>query len=122
MRNARAQLTMSEAQRRAATDADLARALADGDDACLEELYARYGGMCFALARRVLRDRAMAEEIVQEVFVRFWKEPERFDPGRGTMRAFLLAQVHRRSVDLVRAETARRAREEREAIRAPHVP
>jgi RNA polymerase sigma-70 factor (ECF subfamily) len=113
---------MSDGQRRVATDADLARALGDGDDACLEELYSRYGGPCFALARRVLRDRAMAEEIVQEVFVRLWKEPQRFDPGRGSMRAFLFAQVHGRSVDLLRAETARRAREEREAIRAPQVP
>ena len=54
---------------------------------------------------------------MQEVFVRLWREPERFDPGRGTLRAFLLAQVHGRSVDLLRAESARRAREEREALR-----
>jgi RNA polymerase sigma-70 factor (ECF subfamily) len=122
MPNARTRLTMSDGQRRAATDADLARAIGDGDEACLEELYSRYGGPCFALARRVLRDRAMAEEIVQEIFVRLWREPQRFDPGRGTMRAFLFAQVHGRSVDLLRAETARRAREERDAIRTPHVP
>jgi RNA polymerase sigma-70 factor (ECF subfamily) len=106
---------MSDGQRRAATDADLVRALADGDDACLEELYSRYGGPCFALARRVLRDRAMAEEIVQEIFVRLWREPQRFDPGRGTMRAFLFAQVHGRSVDLLRSESARRQREQRDA-------
>ena len=76
---------------------------------------------CFALARRVLADRVLAEEVVQEVFVRLWHEPERFDPERGTMRAWLCAQVHGRSVDLLRAETARRAREERDAFRSPTI-
>src|SRR4029079_15680903 len=80
-----------------------------------------HGGTCFALARRVLADRALAEEIVQEVFVRLWRDPARFDPERGTMRAGLCAQVHGRSVDLLRAETARRTREEREAWRSPTV-
>ena len=53
------------------------------------------------------------------MFVRTWRAPERFDAERGTMRAFLLAQVHGRAVDLLRAESARRAREEREALRSP---
>jgi RNA polymerase sigma-70 factor, ECF subfamily len=109
---------MSDAQRRAADDPTLVRAVVARDEAALEELYRRHGGPCFALARRVLADRVLAEEIVQEVFVRTWREPERFDPDRGSMRSFLLAQVHGRSVDLLRAETARRAREEREALRA----
>ena len=43
---------------------------------------------------------------MQEVFVRLWNDPQRFDPGRGTLRAYLLAQTHGRSVDLVRAESA----------------
>ena len=50
--------------------------------------------------------------------MRTWRDPDRFDPTRGSMRAFLLAQVHGRAVDLLRAESARRAREEREALRA----
>ncbi len=71
----------------------------------------------FALARRVLVDRTLAEEVVQEVFVRTWRAPDRFDPARGSMRSFLFAEVHGRSVDLLRAESARRAREERDALR-----
>ena len=66
----------------------------------------------------MLGDRVLAEEVVQEVFVRTWRQPERYDPDRGSMRSFLLAQVHGRAVDLLRAENARRAREQREAFRS----
>jgi RNA polymerase sigma-70 factor (ECF subfamily) len=104
-----------------ADDATLAVAVRDGDQAALAELYGRHGGTCLALARRVLADRVLAEEVVQEVFVRLWREPARFDPGRGSMRSWLCAQVHGRSVDLLRAETARRAREQRDAFRSPTV-
>jgi RNA polymerase sigma-70 factor (ECF subfamily) len=108
---------MSDAERRAAGDVELARAVVDRDERALAELYRRHGGPCFALARRVLADGALAEEVVQEVFVRTWNAPRRFEPARGSLRSFLLAQVHGRAVDLLRAETARRAREERDAYR-----
>jgi len=106
---------------RAAADPDLAAAVAARDESALAELYRRHGGTSLALARRVLSDRVLAEEVVQEVFVRLWREPARFDPERGTMRAWLCAQVHGRSVDLLRADTARRAREERDAFRTPAI-
>jgi RNA polymerase sigma-70 factor (ECF subfamily) len=114
-------VTSSEAQRRGADDAELARAVTEGDEPALAELYRRHGGPCFGLARRVLVDRVLAEEVVQEVFLRLWRQPERFDADRGSMRAFLFAQVHGRAVDLLRAETARRIREAREALRSPTV-
>jgi RNA polymerase sigma-70 factor (ECF subfamily) len=67
------------------------------------------------LARRQLSERSLAEEVVQEVFLRLWNDPVRYDPARGSLRSYLLAQAHGRSVDLLRSEGARRAREEREA-------
>jgi RNA polymerase sigma-70 factor (ECF subfamily) len=96
-------------------DAALVRAIVDHDHRALAEVYRRHGDGCFALARRVLFDRALAEEVVQEIFVRLWKRPELYEPDRGSLRSFLIAQAHGRSVDLLRAETARRRREEREA-------
>lgn len=81
----------------------------------MAEVFRRHGGAVFALAKRVLGDPARAEEIVQEVFVRLWNSPERFDPERGSLRSFLLAQTHGRAVDLLRSDTARKDRETREA-------
>ena len=96
------------------SDAALVVAIGRWRQDALAEAYRRHAGAVFGLANRVLADRTLAEEIVQEVFLRLWDSPDRFDPERGSLRSFLLAQCHGRSVDLVRAEQARRGREERE--------
>lgn len=98
-----------------ASDAALVLAIGRYRQEALAEAYRRHAGAVFGLARRLLVVPALAEEIVQEVFLRLWNAPERFDPARGTLRSYLLAQTHGRSVDLLRSEGARRAREEREA-------
>jgi len=93
-------------------DATLVSAVAVGDGEALKVLYSRHGAPIYALARRLLDDQA-AEEIVQEVFLRLWNQPERFDPARGALRSFLFKQTHSRAVERIRSETARRRREER---------
>ena len=98
---------------RRASDVNLVIAVGRYDQAALTEVYRRHGGAVFGLALRLLRDRSLAEDVVQTVFIRFWDHPDRFDAERGTLRSFLLAQTHGRSVDLIRAETARHRREER---------
>ena len=100
---------------RDASDAALVVAIGRWRQDALAEAYRRHAGAAFALARRLLADRDLAEEVLQEVFLRLWNAPERYDPERGSLRSYLLAQTHGRSVDLLRAETSRRRREEREA-------
>jgi RNA polymerase sigma-70 factor, ECF subfamily len=100
---------------RNASDPVLVLAVARYEEAALAEIYRRHAGALFGLARKVLRSPAAAEEVVQEVFLRVWDTPERFDPERGTLRSFLLAQTHGRAVDIARSDSARRRREERDA-------
>jgi len=100
---------------RNASDVTLAMAIARWDQEALAEVYRRNAGPVFGLARRVLGDAAVAEEVVQEVFLRLWHEPGRYDPERGSLRTFLLSQVHSRAVDMLRSDTARRQREVRDA-------
>ena len=98
-----------------ASDAALVVAIGRYREDALAEAYRRHAGAVFGLARRVLRDAPSAEEIVQEVFLRLWNDPERFDPERGSLRSWLLAQTHGRAVDVLRSETSRYKRETREA-------
>lgn len=100
---------------RQASDAAVVVGIGRWRQDALAEAYRRHAGAVFALSRRLLIDPGMAEEVVQEVFLRLWNQPEKFDPERGSLRAFLLAQTHGRSVDVLRSETSRRRREERDA-------
>ena len=98
----------------AIADETLVAELPKRNEGALEELYRRHGGAVFGVARRLLRDGALAEDVAQEVFVRLWTRPDRFDPARGALRSFLLRDAHGRAIDLLRAEEARRAREDRD--------
>lgn len=97
------------------SDAALVVAIARRSPQALDEVHRRHGGAVRALSLRVTRDDQVADEVCQTVFLRLWTTPERFDPGRGTLRSWLLAQAHGRAVDAVRSEAARRRREDRSA-------
>jgi RNA polymerase sigma-70 factor (ECF subfamily) len=94
-----------------ASDSALVVAIARWEQEALHEAYLRHAGRILALARRVTGDQGLAEDVIQEVFVRLWYEPHKFDPERGSLRTYLMTQCHGRSIDLVRSEAARRERE-----------
>jgi RNA polymerase sigma-70 factor (ECF subfamily) len=91
----------------AVEDAELLARVSRGDEAAIEQVYERYGGACFALARRILDDRGLAEDVVQQVFLALW-QGHGFDPSRGAVSTWLLSVTHHKAVDVVRRESRRR--------------
>lgn len=86
----------------------LIRRLASGDQGALAEFYDLYGGLVNALALRILRDGADAEDVVQEVFLQAWRQAARFDAGRGSAEAWLCTIARSRSLDRLRRRVSRR--------------
>jgi RNA polymerase sigma-70 factor (ECF subfamily) len=100
------------------SERELAWRLVAGDEAALRDTYRTYAPAVYGLALRVLRDPTLAEDVTQDVFVRLWEHPDRFDPDRGQLRSYLLAMTHSRAVERVRAEDSRRRRHEAAAAEA----
>src|ERR687885_234714 len=90
------------------SDEALVALVARSDEVALAELYDRFGRVAYGLARRILRDDALAEDAVQEGFLAAWRSAPRFVPERAKASTWLLTLVHRRAVDLVRREDRRR--------------
>ena len=85
-------------------DGQLVELVAQKDAGALEALYERYGRPAYSLARRILTDDTLAQDVVQEVFLSLWRDARRFDAGRGTVATYLLSMTHHRAVDVVRRE------------------
>jgi RNA polymerase sigma-70 factor (ECF subfamily) len=92
------------------TDAALVRRLSAREGGALDVLYARYGRPAYSLALRIIGDSGFAEDVVQEVFLALWRDPSRYDPGRGGFASWLLSLTHHKAVDAVRREESLRRR------------
>ncbi len=90
-----------------ATDAELMAALEAGDVSALELLYDRYSTLVFSVSLRVLHDTHLAEDVVQEVFLRLWRQPTSYDPTRGRFISWLMSVTRNRSLDELRRVTRR---------------
>ena len=88
------------------TDAELVSEVACGNTPALEALYDRHVRGCYGLAMKIVRDPALAEEVVQDVFLKLWSSPNTFSPDRGKFAGWLMTLVHNRSVDKLRGAKA----------------
>jgi RNA polymerase sigma-70 factor (ECF subfamily) len=98
-------------------DAELATRLQRRDPLALADLYDRYGRLAYSLIVRVVRDGAIAEDLVQETFLRVWNRAQGFDAQRGALGPWLLAVARNRAIDYLRSASGR----ERNAIELEEV-
>lgn len=87
-----------------AEDVALMQRLAARDQAALAEIYDRYAGWVFGMAVRVLGDSASAEEVTQDVFLKLWHAPDRWQPQRGRLATWLLTLARHSAIDRLRHE------------------
>jgi RNA polymerase sigma-70 factor (ECF subfamily) len=85
--------------------------VARGDQQAFEAVYAQTAGQVLGIARRIIRDPAQSEEVMQEVLLDIWRTAARFDPELGSATAWIMTMAHRRAVDRVRSEQKSAERE-----------
>jgi RNA polymerase sigma-70 factor (ECF subfamily) len=86
---------------------------ADARPLSTTELYDRFRRPALSLARRILGDSVLAEDVLQDVFMHIWRNPGAFDPARGSFSTWVMTLVHHKAVDLVRHEQSQRSRRDR---------
>ncbi|XAL98573.1 sigma-70 family RNA polymerase sigma factor [Phycisphaeraceae bacterium D3-23] len=80
--------------------------IAQHDASALRALYERLGPLLLAMGCRVLHDRQLAEDVLNEVFLELWKKPAKYDPKRSSPRTFMILVMRRRSIDRLRSRKA----------------
>lgn len=83
-------------------DADLLSRLQAGDELAMATLYDRYSKIVYSVALRVLRDPASAEDVLQEIFMQIWRNPNSFIATRGSLGGWLAVVARNRSIDALR--------------------
>jgi RNA polymerase sigma factor (sigma-70 family) len=78
------------------------------DEASLSKLIDEFGPLVLGVARRIVAEPFLAEEVAQDTFLTLWRRPERFDSGRGSLQTFLPSVARNKAIDLVRRENSLR--------------
>ena len=90
-----------------ANDAELARRLQSREPQAMADLYDRFGRLAYSLIYAIVRDSGVAEDLVQETFLRIWNRVQGFDPDRGALGPWLLAVARNRAIDYIRSARGR---------------
>ncbi len=106
------------------SDALLVARLAAGDDHALAEAYDAHAPAVFRVALRMTGEASAAQDVVQDVFVQLWTQPERYDAALASLRTFLAVLARSRALDQIRSDRRRAARQERVHLLSPtdHAP
>ncbi len=84
-------------------DAGLFEALRRRDPQAMSRLYDRFGRPVYSLIYRIVHDAGVAEDLVQETFLRAWNQAHAIDPSRGSPAAWLLTVARNRAIDWIRS-------------------
>jgi RNA polymerase sigma-70 factor (ECF subfamily) len=88
-------------------DEELARRLQKKEERAMADLYDRYGRLAWSVIVAIVRDTSLAEDLVQETFLRVWNRIQFFEPGRGALGPWLLAIARNRAIDHIRSVRSR---------------
>src|SRR6476661_9431678 len=100
-------LTVAATVLRFPEDADVVRRLKSRDADVIGELYDRYGRIAYTLILRIVHDRAVAEDLVQESFLRVWNRAQAFDAERGSLGPWILTVARNQALDYIRSVQGR---------------
>lgn len=89
------------------TDEELMSRVAARDTAAFERLYDRHAPIVLGIAVKIVQDRAVGEEVLQETFWRVWSQAGTFDPHKGPLRAWLFSIARRQALDVLRRQNVR---------------
>jgi RNA polymerase sigma-70 factor (ECF subfamily) len=90
-------------------DKDLIRRLKQRDPDAMGEMYDRFGRLALAIITRIVHDRAIAEDLLQETFLRVWNRVSSFDGERGALGPWVLTIARNRAIDYLRSTDSRYA-------------
>lgn len=89
-------------------DVELLREAARGEVTAISVVYDRFAGLLLSMAEKILTDRAMAEDLVHDVFLEVWRHAANYDPSRGSVRTWMLVRLRSRALDRMRSARTRR--------------
>lgn len=110
-------MTLTAETRVGADEQDLIARMAGGDRRAFATFYDLFSTRVYALVLRLIRNRAQAEEVAQEVFLLLWQEASQYSPMRGSASAWVMTIAHRKTVDRIRAVQASHNRDLKQGIK-----